>query len=949
MRKLRFARKVFTLKSVLRRSSYLLGFAVTFALCGSAISQTTQQSAIEVPLQWQSGQIGAYAGQDITLTAEVPAGMELPEDVSAEVQFSTLTLGDSQKLHLAFEFGAEQDRIWVDGNFNQSFADGDPYSWTKTPYSWTQDLEVMVSFDGEVKPVPIPLQLRCNPRDLPNSLTYITQAYKTGAAVLGQRKRRITIHDESSRLDWSAESGVVCLIDMNGDGRLAAQHGSPEHFHPGDRIQFGTEAWRFLIPEHHGARLLLMPCSPGELSPKPIWQPAPKPNTTQLSTPSATPLVELIKRYEQEKEEPIRTRRLTVQEMGLVGSQEAFNVLLQISNTDTDWSLRAAAVRAMGRTEFLQIGADALVALTACAQTPMVEAAIASLYRMEYPELEGVLHDLCDSDRPKVAGQAVTYLSYLGTAEALQTVERLLNHTQGTVRYLAYQGLRCLEHGPSLGVMVAAATDGDTNLSALALLDLLAMQQPEARTLAIAAAERQPSAVAAFADAVLTVLLASGDKASIQAVFEMAEADARGTFASKAVTRLSSLRSKEALSMFGKILRGKSKQQRLLASKVFAQIGGELACEPLSKQLKRERDRLVVESLLLGLGQSDSRHAIPILIAKAKRRGPQRLPAISALTLNGFKQHDARAFLLGLLNSRYWQDRVLVVDGIGNSGDRSLALSVVPALEDEEWQVRLAAIDTLRKLRSADWVEPLVLCLQVEERLRLQKAIGQTLFVITGQSPYMDAASWSGWWLAARSEFEMSEEIPQPHKSSSTISRGFYGLTLDSDSVVFVIDKSGSMSAGASADAAMKGVPGDRLDQALANASVAMEALPDHAKVNVVMFGSGVETWQTSLTLLKKKNRKDLQRFFERQNPRGGTDLFDGLETALLQEGVDRIMLLSDGHPGGGRFVTTIDILREVRRLNQTNRIAIDCVSLGMKSELLKQIAEENGGRYIER
>ena len=914
-----------------------------------AFSRDTQQSAIEVPLQWQSGQIGAYAGQKITLTAVAPADLELPKKVSGALVFSTLTFGDSQQLHLAFEFGAAQSNLWVDENFNQSLADSDPYSWTKTPYSWTQDLQILVPFPGEPKPVAVPLQLRCNPRDLPDSLTYITKVYKKGSAVLGQRHRQVVIHDESSRLDWSAEHGVVCLVDMNGDGRLAAQHGSAEHFHPGERIQFGQEAWRFLIPEHHGARLLLLPCSPGELPPKPSWQPAPKPNITLLAARSETPLVELIKRYEQEQQELLRTRRITVQEMGRVGSQEAFDVLLQIANTDTDWSLRAVAVRAMGRAEFLNHGADALVALTACEQTPMVEAAIASLYRMQYPLLEGVLHDLCDSERPKVAGQAVIYLSYLGTDKALQTVERLLRHTQGTVRYRAYQGLRCQQAGPSVPVMVAAATDVDTNLSALALLDLFAMQQPEARTLAIAAAESRPAATANFSDAILTVLLASGDKASIQAVFDMAAADTRGTFASKAVTRLSTLRSPEAFSMFDKVLRGRAQQQRLLASKVFANIGGDVACESLSKQLKRERDSLIVESLLLGLGQGGSRHAVPILVAKAKRRGPQRLPAISALTLRGFEHHDARGFLLGLLNSRYWQDRVLVVDGIGNSGDLSLAASVVPALEDEQWQVRLAAIETLCKLRSADWVEPLVMRLQVEDRLRLQKAIGKTLFEITGQNPYMDAASWSGWWLAARNDFVMSEEIPTPHKSSTTISKGFYGLTLDSDSVVFVIDKSGSMSAGASADAAMKGVAGDRLDQALANAAVAMEALPDQARVNVVMFGSGVDTWQTSLMLLKKKNRKDLLRFFERQRPGGGTDLFDGLETALLQEGVDRVMLLSDGSPGGGRFVTTEDILREVRRLNQTNRIAIDCVSLGMKSELLKRLAEENGGRYIER
>ena len=53
--------------------------------------------------------------------------------------------------------------------------------------------------------------------------------------------------------------------------------------------------------------------------------------------------------------------------------------------------------------------------------------------------------------------------------------------------------------------------------------------------------------------------------------------------------------------------------------------------------------------------------------------------------------------------------------------------------------------------------------------------------------------------------------------------------------------------------------------------------------------------------------------------------------------------------PGAGKFVATPDILRAVRRLNQTRRVAIHGISIGMDSELLKRLAEENGGRYVRR
>ena len=81
----------------------------------------------------------------------------------------------------------------------------------------------------------------------------------------------------------------------------------------------------------------------------------------------------------------------------------------------------------------------------------------------------------------------------------------------------------------------------------------------------------------------------------------------------------------------------------------------------------------------------------------------------------------------------------------------------------------------------------------------------------------------------------------------------------------------------------------------------------------------------------------------------GGTNLYDGLEKSLMDGNVDTVMLLSDGAPGAGRYVATPDILRAVRRLNQTRRIAIHCVSLGRDSELLRRLARENGGKYVRR
>ena len=66
-------------------------------------------------------------------------------------------------------------------------------------------------------------------------------------------------------------------------------------------------------------------------------------------------------------------------------------------------------------------------------------------------------------------------------------------------------------------------------------------------------------------------------------------------------------------------------------------------------------------------------------------------------------------------------------------------------------------------------------------------------------------------------------------------------------------------------------------------------------------------------------------------------------------KGVDTVFLLSDGVPGSGKYVATKDILRAVRRLNQTRRIAIHGIAIGQDSDLLKSLAIENGGKYVRR
>jgi len=141
----------------------------------------------------------------------------------------------------------------------------------------------------------------------------------------------------------------------------------------------------------------------------------------------------------------------------------------------------------------------------------------------------------------------------------------------------------------------------------------------------------------------------------------------------------------------------------------------------------------------------------------------------------------------------------------------------------------------------------------------------------------------------------------------------------------------------------------NRLDVAVREVLGAVAKLKNRARVNVILFHTTIHPWMDSPQKLGSANRKNLAKHLESKKPTGGTNLYDGLELALRAPEVDTIFLLSDGVPGSGKYVATRDILRAVRRENQTRRIAIHCISIGMDSDLMRRIAKENGGRYVRR
>ncbi len=220
--------------------------------------------------------------------------------------------------------------------------------------------------------------------------------------------------------------------------------------------------------------------------------------------------------------------------------------------------------------------------------------------------------------------------------------------------------------------------------------------------------------------------------------------------------------------------------------------------------------------------------------------------------------------------------------------------------------------------------------------------MAESLFRVTVQNFHDLPDLWRRWWEESGAGFEVPEVVPErppdTHGGASTAS--FYGVPVNSDRIVFVIDQSGSMSSASGGRT--------NLDRAVEETIAVVEKLPKHARINVILFETNIHPWQKQL-VPASTSRAALAKHLRSQKPTGGTNLYDGLEMALLTKDVDTIYLLSDGAPGSGKFVAHDDILREASRINRARKIAIHCVAVGFDSPLLKELAAQNDGLYVRR
>ncbi len=924
--------------------------------------------ARRVPLHWASAGSLALPPRVLSLSDTAPTGARPPLHADG-ARYAVVPLG-AATLGIAVELRAGSERVWLDLDLDGDLGDDDRAWWQRTASGWSRTEHVLVPFVEGAERAYVAIVLR-REHDV---LTIEHGLCRRGTTELGGRLRDIALldGDHDARFDGPAD---VWVVDLDGDGVLDLDH---ERVVPRRPFRVGDEGWIAASAPASGAFLALERVRPGTTPPprNRAWQDVPPPPTGVLTTPPDAALDELLAQLRARPSPSVTVRRDLVERIGRVGSDEAFQALDDLAVTDRILTVRWAATRAMGNALYRDAHAADVARMTDISKfgdAARGVAAIEALHAMGWDGREELYRRLLAERGWLMMGAAARHLAYLPSAgaRALATdacTSLTLRSTKSKPwhdRLEAYRGVRTIPGGPDPALMVGMAEANHPALLALALRDLRTIGHARTRELARRASRftslvwnpvdtpQDLSELAPYTrgfvegrrdlGAELIRSLGSGDDPeSMEGLLLLAEGiplEHRDAL----IKQLAARRTRASVEGVMPGLSAHSRARRQIAAAALGRIPGAHVTAALIERLDAERHEPVEVVLYEALRHRRDESAVDALLSRCTD-GPLRGYALRAAAACAPREPRVRRVIQDQMRSDDWEQRVRGVLAARDSADPQLALAVAKLLDDPRWSVRVAAVETLRSARQRDAVAPLIARLEREDRLRLQLAIADALFELTGLDLGADAGPWEAWFGENGDTFVVPNPTPIRRRAVESTTAAFFGLPIDSDHVTFVLDRSGSMRSMMDAPSTLS-----RLHASMDETTGAVDSMPDGAFVNLVLFHMNTQTWKNRLVPLTAKSRKAF-----RQRARSGlmgpqTDVFRALRTALRDADADTILLLTDGLPNTGDHVEPASLLQAIARLNETSQVAIHCVSIGTDSELLERLAAANAGRYIRR
>jgi hypothetical protein len=408
-----------------------------------------------------------------------------------------------------------------------------------------------------------------------------------------------------------------------------------------------------------------------------------------------------------------------------------------------------------------------------------------------------------------------------------------------------------------------------------------------------------------------------------------------------------------------------------LLAEILGNIEHKGAVATLKKALS-DKDwevRMMAAESLCEIGTDES-------VREACRAITDKKPEVALAALDmiaGFEVAKFTNYLVKGLYSKFAVVRAKTLDVLAGQTDRQMMRKCIELVKDPDERVRLAAIAALKWAQSRDSIGQLIRDIKLGTEVEKQY-IAAALKALTNKDFGTDQAKWQEWW---DKDGDSAPLVSPPRPVTGTDKPTYFGTTVDSKNVVFIIDVSGSMSeryekkgdktkfGGTTADPDKK-EPGDgrtvtKIEVAKKELIQCIKKLQRDVKFNIVFYNQAFSAWQraddgsgSKIIPATPRNKRAAIEFVFTFSPSGRTNIFDTLEFAMNDKDADTIYLLTDGMPNEGRIRTTDGIIAEIHRMNQTRKpkAIINTIGFGLRAagkEFLKKLADQNGGVFLDR
>jgi hypothetical protein len=247
----------------------------------------------------------------------------------------------------------------------------------------------------------------------------------------------------------------------------------------------------------------------------------------------------------------------------------------------------------------------------------------------------------------------------------------------------------------------------------------------------------------------------------------------------------------------------------------------------------------------------------------------------------------------------------------------------------------------------------------------LRQRAGQLLRAMTGALvPIEDPQAWREFWAKEQNNIVVPQQLTKAHPNGTSVK--FFGVPVTGTSIAFLIDTSGSMDSAPAGKGPITGlrrtrVARTRLEAAKEQLVLAAQVMAPESQYYLLTFADKAKTWTRQPIRPDRRSTRSLTGLLSRLNARGGTNLYAGLIAALETEGrtygdkalpkIDELFILSDGDPTAGEVRDTETICELVKLANRYAKIRINSVftGTGKGAALLRRLAEENGGVFVQR